>query len=118
MRTDRQTELPSSSDLQDLQDQIDDLRLRTDRVEAVLVETGRTTTSQPRESGRRASGREPRAGDFVTFRATKITPGGTGHITRVVRNFVLIRRADGTVVQRAPRNVRVLRSATDDGEQA
>ena len=118
MRTDRQTDPSTLRDLQDLQDQINDLRLRADRVEAVLVETGRTTTSQPRDSGRRARGREPRAGDFVSFQATKITPGGTGHITRVVRNFVLIRRPDGTVVQRAPRNVRVLRPAPDDGEQA
>ena len=119
MRTDRRTERPSLSDLRDLQRQIDDLRLRTQRVENTLADTGRAqATSQPRESGRRASGREPRAGDLVAFRATKITPAGTGRVTRVVRNFILIQRPDGTIIQRAPKNVRILRPDPDDDEQA
>ena len=112
MRTDPRTK--TAHDIEDLQSQIDELRLRTENIETVLSET----TSQPRAPGRRESQNEPRVGDLVEFRPTRITPGGTGQVTRIVRNFVLIRRANGTIVQRAPRNVRILRRAVQDGEQA
>ena len=103
-RSDTSHTSETTRDLNDLQDQIDELRLRTERIETVLIEA----TSQPREPGRRESGNEPQVGDLVEYSPTKITAGGTGRVIRIVRNFVLIERPSGAVIQRAPRNVRIL----------
>ena len=112
MHTDPRTE--TAHDIDDLQSQINELRLRTESIKTVL----RETTSQPRAPGRHESQNEPRVGDLIEFRPTRITPGGTGQVTHIIRNFVLIRRANRTIVQRAPRNVRILRCVVQDGKQA
>ena len=87
-----------------LQEQISELRVRTARIERHLS----SETSLPTQPGQRRTQRTPRVGDIVTFRPTRITAGGTGRITRIVRNFVLIERPNGEIVQRAPRNVTVV----------
>ena len=42
------------------------------------------------------------------FRPTKITPGGTRRITKIVRGFVLIQQDTGEKLQRAPHNVQLI----------
>ena len=72
----------NDSETQRLQRQIDSLQLRTQCVEDLLA-TNRSTRPV-----RLPIQRTPRTGDIVTFGPTKITPGGTGRITKVVNNFV------------------------------
>ena len=117
MRNDRSAERDEEThQLQLLQQQIDDLSIRTARLEGHYAERAIPTSS------RQATGNHqynPAVGDYVQFRSTKVTQGGTGQITRIVRNFVIIRRSSGELVQRAPRNVTLVRRPTtnvDDGE--
>ena len=84
-----------------LQRQVEDLQRRVSRLESITP-----APDQPNAAGRLPENqRNFVIGDLVRFRPTKITEGGNGHIVRIVRNFLIIRRADGTTVQRSPRNV-------------
>ena len=97
------TDNDNDTRIDQLQEQISKLRVCTARIESRLP----VETSPPTQPGQRRTQRTPRIGDIVTFRPTKITAGGTRRITQIVRNFVLIERLNGKVVQRAPRNVTV-----------
>lgn len=93
----------NNNEIRRLQQQIDSLQLRTQHVESLLV------ANRPTRPVQSPVQRAPRTGDFVTFGPTKITPGGIGRITKVVNNFVIIRRCNnGKTVQRAPRNVKII----------
>ena len=98
MRTQPAAHNDNEDCIQDLQNQVNELSLRTERLEALLAATQTETTPNRRQ---------PRVGDVVTFKPTKITAGGEGRVTRIVRNFVLIARPDGSIVQRAPHNVTI-----------
>ena len=102
----------NDSRIEQLQEQISELRVRTARIESRLS----SETSPPTQPGQRHTQRTPRVGDIVTFRPTKITTGGTGRITRIVRNFVIIERPNGEIVQRAPRNVAVVTETSHHGK--
>jgi len=45
-------------------------------------------------------------GDEMTFKGTTVTRGGSGVIVRFTTTRAVIRRPNGTEVQRAPRNLR------------
>ena len=98
------TDNDNDTRIDQLQEQISELRVRTARIESRLP----AETSPPTQPDQRRRQRAPCIGDIVTFRPTKVTAGGTGRITRIVRNFVLIERPNGEIVQRAPRNVTVV----------
>ena len=90
------------SQIEALQRQIHALGIRTQRIESILEDQqANSERDTPTE-------REPQVGDTVAFKATKITPGGTGRIIKTVRNFVIIECCDNRKVQRAPRNVQVI----------
>ena len=92
--------------IEQLQRQIRALTVRTGRLEEQLREhTNATPVRQDAETEQY----NPAVGDHVHFRATKITPGGAGLIVRVVRNFVIIQRNTGEQVQRAPKNITLIR---------
>ena len=85
----------------DLQRQIEELQRRVSRLESITP-----APDQPNTAGRFPENQRAFAiGDLVRFRSTKITKGGDGRIIRIVRNFVIIQRQDGTTVQRSPRNI-------------
>ena len=110
MRNDRRADRDEDTDqLQLLQQQIDDLAIRTARLEGNYTERAVPIPS------RRATGNRqynPTVGDYVRFRSTKITRGGSGQIVRIVRNFVIIQHDSGELVQQAPRNVALVTPAT------
>ena len=121
MRTDQEEDYIEDRTLTLLRSELRDLALRTSRIErqihAIQHAGERAVPSNAETLG---SSREPsggpakplQVGDRVRFEATKITKGGTGHIVRIVRNFVIIERSgtdsngNAQQVQRAPRNVR------------
>lgn len=116
MRNDRSAEKDEEThQLQRLQQQIDDLSIRTARLEEHYTEHATPTPSRQATVNRRYN---PIVGDYVHFKPTKITKGGTGRVVRIVRNFVIIQRSSGELVQRAPKNVTpVCKSPNaDDGE--
>ena len=97
--------------LQRLQQQITDLSIRTARLEELHAERAFPTPTRQATGDQQY---EPAVGDYVQFRSTKITQGGTGRIVRIVRNFVIIRRRSGELVQRAPKNVTLVRKPATD----
>ena len=98
MRTQPTTVNDNEDCIQDLQNQVNELSLRTERLEALLASN--RTEATPNQ-------RQPRVGDVVIFKPTKITTGGEGRVTRIVKYFILIARPDGSIVQRAPHNVTI-----------
>ena len=99
---------PKNLQRANLQRQIEDLQRRVSRLESITPAPDQLSTAGRLPENQRSFV----IGDLVRFRPTKITEGGNGHIVRIVRNFVIIRRADGTTVQRSPRNVSLVTPAS------
>ena len=109
MRNDRERE--RDREIQELREQVHRLAVRTTNLETTLRRTDRDTERAHPETQRQATSQAqytPTVGDYVRFQPTRITPGGTGRITKIVRGFVLIQRDTGEKLQRAPHNVRLV----------
>ena len=96
-------------EIEALQREIHALGIRTKRIESILEDQ---QTNSQRDTLAALVEREPQVGDTVAFKPTKITAGGTGRIIKTVRNFVIIECRDNRKVQRAPRNVQIIRNPT------
>ena len=111
MRNDR--ERARDREIQELRNQVHNLTVRTTSLErTTLRHTDRDTERALPGTHRQATATTqytPTVGDYVRFRPTKITPGGTGRITKIVRGFLLIQRDTGEKLQQAPHNVRLSR---------
>ena len=118
MRNDRERE--RDQEIQELRDQVRNLAVRTTSLETTLRHTARDTERALPGTHRQATSPAqytPTVGDYVRFRPTKITPGGTGRITKIVRRFVLIQRDTGERLQQAPHNEWLIRRPESNTDQ-
>lgn len=119
MRTEPEENQTEDPTLTQLQDELRDLAIRTRRLERQVhdIQHAGERAVPPRTTPRVSHGHiigsaeTLQVGDRVRFRATKVTPGGTGRIIKIVPNFVILERLTGGPsgkVQRAPHNVQRL----------
>jgi len=106
--------MATDNEVQELIKELERLNLRQrDILRQLSIETGRTGGQdhrrQSRESTNRAGTQQQRngleIGDQVAFRSTATTRGGSGTIVRFTATRAIIRRANGSEVARAPKNV-------------
>ena len=118
MRNDRERE--RDREIQELQEQVRTLAVRTTSLETTLQHTDRGNERTLPGTHRQATPPAqytPTMGDYVRFRPTKITPGGTGRITKIVCGFVLIERDTGERLQQVLHNVWLIRRPQPDIDQ-